>query len=294
MCRFVPLSVHSLKKCLFYFFVFLGNYSIAQSDLLLTNGKVKKVFVYSIDYFHVRYASSEKKGINRSALDAQINDIEKKFTEQLYRVDTRFKSRLASFQETKPIKEDEETYITNLKVKQAVIEESLRRKKEVRIAKLRFSGLAKIRKELVFSVTTEGVEQVVYSPDTLGFLDSSKVEVEYNTSEMRRYIKGEQDGRKIKSFWSSAGGLALGAAGGIGGAFWGPIIPATYVVLVAVKKKNKRIERQVPKPELLDDEAYMDGFNKTAKRRKVANATYGSLVGLATGIGSYLYFFRFK
>jgi hypothetical protein len=283
-----------LKFYILAFFVLWSSLVFGQSDVLLTNGKVRKVFVYNIDYFHVRYAKSEKKELDMTVLEARTQELESKFVSDIYKVDLKFKEKLAIFKETNPIKEDEESYTTNLKVKQAVKEESLRRRKEIAIAKLRYNRLRKVRKELVFSVTTDGVEQVVYSPDTLGFLDSSKVEVEYNVAEMRRYIKGEQDGRKVKAPWAIVGGVGIGAIGGIGGAFWGPIIPATYVVLVAVKKKSKQIERQVPKPELLDDEAYRDGFNKTAKRRRVANAVYGSVAGLAVGIGTYLYLFRIK
>lgn len=274
--------------------VFISLVVSAQSDLLLTSGKVKKVYVYSIDYFHVRYAKKTKPDLNLKLVGSQTKQLEQDFLKELYKINAKYSKNLENYKSKGKTEKEIEDFSFDQKIKQAREEEKLQKKKDLAIAKLSYEGLRKKRKELVFSVTTEGVEQVIYSPDTLGFLDSSKVEVEYNVGEMRRYIKGEQDGRKTKSPWATVWGTGIGAIGGIGGAFWGPVIPATYVVLVAVKKKNKNLEKQVPKPELLDDEAYMDGFNKTAKRHKVANAMYGGIAGLAVGIGTYLYLFRFK
>lgn len=262
--------------------------------MLLTNGKLKKVYVYSIDYFHVRYAKKLKPNLNLALVESQTKVLEQNFLKKLYLINTHYSQKLEKYKAKGKSQKEVDEFSFDQKIKQATEEEKLQKEKDLAIAKLSYQGLKKKRKEMVFSVTTEGVEQVIYSPDTLGFLDSSKVEVEYNVGEMRRYIKGEQDGRKVKSPWATVWGTGIGAIGGIGGAFWGPVIPATYIVLVAVKKKNKNLEKQVPKPELLDDEAYMDGFNKTAKRRKVANATYGGIAGLAVGIGTYLYLLRFK
>lgn len=152
----------------------------------------------------------------------------------------------------------------------------------------------KFRKENIFSITRlDGKEEIIYNPDTLGFLvlDVVEPELDYTVEEMRRYIYGRQDGMKVKSL---APALISGSVGLVGaglGAFFGPIAPSVYIIILGVKKQ-KPDDRLVDHPEYVFDEAYLDGYHKSARKKKIIAAAEGGLVGLAAGILVYQTAFR--
>jgi len=266
-----------------------------QSELLFTNGKTVKAYVFNIDYYKVRFALDKKKEINNEVVSATEDVLEKQQMKEIYAVNKRYAAKLADYKAKGKDALKTAEYEASISIKRSAEEEKINKKIAVAQAKLRYTKLKVVRRENVFSVTySDGREEVLYAPDTLGFLDSSKVDVEFNVAEMRRFIKGEQDGRNIKSPLTTFVSGGFGVVGGAFGAFFGPIIPAAYFVIVAVKKNNRILERQVPLEQLRDDIPYMDGFNRTAKKQKIKNAAIGGASGLTLGIGGLIYWLRFR
>lgn len=172
--------------------------------------------------------------------------------------------------------------------------EQLNKLESKTIASIKYKSIATERKENVFSIIhADGKEEIIYSPDTLGFLvtDVVEPEVDYTVEEMRRYIYGAQDGKKVKkaaALWTSAGISTIGS--GLG-AFYGPIAPATYILVLGTTRQKPN-ERLVSHPEYIQDEAYLAGYSKAARKRKIIAAAEGGLIGLAIGIPIYWAAFR--
>lgn len=152
----------------------------------------------------------------------------------------------------------------------------------------------KFRKENVFSITyLDGREEIIYSPDTLGFLVTDVVEPEIDLSveEMRRYIYGRQDGMKAKKTTALLTSAGISTVGSGLGAFFGPIAPATYIIVLGTTKQ-KPDETKIAHPEYILDENYLEGYKKSARKRKIIAAAEGGLIGLAVGIPVYWAIFR--
>jgi hypothetical protein len=152
----------------------------------------------------------------------------------------------------------------------------------------------KFRKENVFSITyLDGREEIIYNPDTLGFLvlDVVEPEVDYTVEEMRRYIYGRQDGMKVKKTAALLTSAGISFVGSGLGAFFGPVAPATYIIVLGTTKQTPN-ESLVSHPELVFDEAYLEGYKKSARKRKIIGAAEGGLIGLSLGIVTYWAVFR--
>jgi len=147
----------------------------------------------------------------------------------------------------------------------------------------------------VFSITyaSTGKEEVIYSPDTLGLLviDSVRPEVEYTVPEMRHYIQGRIDWRRHKAPWATVGGAAAGVAGAYLGAFYGLLVPAAYVTIEGLSKVRIQ-EEHVSDPNLIMNQAYQDGYVKSARRKKLKNIILSSTVGFGVGLGAFLLIFH--
>lgn len=152
----------------------------------------------------------------------------------------------------------------------------------------------RFRKENVFSITyLDGREQIIYSPDTLGFLvlDAVEPELDLTVEEMRRYILGRQDGMKVKKTAALLTSAGISLVGGGLGAFYGPVAPATYILVLGTTKQKPN-EEFVTHPELIFDENYLEGYKKSARKRKIIGAAEGGLIGLGLGITAYWAIFR--
>lgn len=141
----------------------------------------------------------------------------------------------------------------------------------------------------VFSVTygETGKEVVVYSPDTLGLfvIDSLSPDLEYSVSDMRRYLQGRADGKKHKAPWATVGGIVVGGVGSFLGAFYGPLMPAAYVLIISATQP--RIDESVvSNPNIIGDEAYEDGYVKSARRKKIKNIVISSMTTLVIGVAT--------
>ncbi|MGE0636407.1 MAG: hypothetical protein AB7G44_12550 [Bacteroidia bacterium] len=258
-----------IKHFCIFFFLLLPALGFGQDKVLFTNGKEKAGFVLYQDNNSIYYGTKPKKKINE---------------EKLTLIENRFKQ----LQEK----------INNNDQKDALqksITLQLLKKKEVTAkANVKFRALKRVVKDNVFSIThADGKEEIIYNPDTLGFLvtDVVEPEVDYTVEEMRRYIYGAQDGMKVKkaaALWTSAGISTVGS--GLG-AFFGPVAPATYIIVLGTTRQ-KPDETKVAHPEYILDEAYLAGYSKAARKRKIIAAAEGGLIGLSVGIVAYWATFR--
>ncbi len=241
----------------------------AQDKILLTNGKVKEGKMLFRNNNSIFYGKNPRQKVDESKFVV----IESKYQQKREKVnsDTK-KDTLDKFFALELIKANE-----------------VRDK-----AKVRFKTLIRLRTDNVFSVThPDGKEELIYSPDTLGFLvtDVVEPEVDYTVDEMRRYIYGAQDGMKVKKTAVLLTSVGISTIGSGLGAFFGPIAPATYIIVLGTTKQKPN-EAKVSHPEYIQDEAYLQGYKKAARKRKIIAAAEGGLIGLSIGITAYWAIFR--
>lgn len=258
-----------IRKISALILLLLPSLVFSQDKILFTNGVQKEGSILYRDNKWIYYGAKPRTKINEEKLTV----IENLYKQKREKIDSNEK----------------------MNTLQKSIAQQLLKRNEVRArAKVQYSLLVRVSKDNLFSVThPDGEEEIIYSPDTLGFLVTDVVEPEkdYSVEEMRKYILGAQDGKKVKksaALWTSAGISTIGA--GLG-AFFGPIAPATYIIVLG-STKQKPDETKVTHPEYIFDDAYLDGYRKAAKKRKIIAAAEGGLIGLGIGIVSYWTIFR--
>jgi hypothetical protein len=142
------------------------------------------------------------------------------------------------------------------------------------------SKLKRIDVDNVFSIRhPDGTEFIVYQPDTLD-------EEDYTISEMRMYIKGEQDALKYyRNHLNKVGAFVFGM-GSAYFSFYGIVGPAIYASLIgsAVPKIDST---KVSDPALLQINEYKTGYERKARDRKTVNSILYGLAGFAAGIATY-------
>lgn len=133
--------------------------------------------------------------------------------------------------------------------------------------------------ERVFSVTNEqGNEEVYYVMDTL-------IGDYFSEEEMRDYIAGEQDASAYShSNWTLLAGLPISAAAGY--ALSSTIlvfpVPFAYTVLASLPRYKLKGEKGV-KPSKAGNPAYVLGYEREARTKRVFKSMIAGLVGTATG-----------
>ena len=103
-------------------------------------------------------------------------------------------------------------------------------------------------------------------------------------------MQGRRDGRRHRSGDAWIGG-GVGAVSAFAGAFYGPIGPAAYIGIMTIFNAKPQ-DRAVSDQSLKEIQAYIDGYERSAKNKKVRNFALGSLVGLGIGFGLYQVTFR--
>lgn len=135
----------------------------------------------------------------------------------------------------------------------------------------------------VFSIKFgNGEEKVYYKQDTV----SGNW---FTVDEMRYFIYGEQDAMKgYKSPMTSVLGVIAGAGAGFFAMeslilFAAPLVYTTGNILpyIIIDRKTVRDEK------LLEQETYVQGYERVARSKKIQNALKSSAAGLAIGIGAY-------
>lgn len=140
----------------------------------------------------------------------------------------------------------------------------------------------KLDLERVFSIyTADGEETVVYAMDT-------NIGNYYSVDQMRFFIKGEQDAMThYKGHWAWAVGLPVTAA--LGFVFSGSVvsfaIPFVYLVAAGIPK-SKIPKDKIDAPNLMNEEAYVLGFETKARNKRLFKALTAGLVGTAGGFAA--------
>lgn len=134
--------------------------------------------------------------------------------------------------------------------------------------------------ERVFSIYDEsGNERVIYVADTsLGNY--------FTEEEMRYYIKGEQDAQSgYKSNWTIWVGVPV--TGGLGYVLSSsPLVftvPFIYMVGAALPK-YKMTPSSISDPELLRQPAYILGYERTARTKRLFKSLASGMAGAALGV----------
>jgi hypothetical protein len=286
-------SFHSILVILLAF----AGQALAQDKLLMTNGKYRDIKgkVVATEYDVVIWQTEkqaqkevaflEKHGKTREEFVAEETSRTSTAKEKLAEKRKEMESQIiAKMEALSP--EDFDKWKNEQLLKLAEEEAAIGTNKAKR-KKRRFTS--RISREKVFSyIGADSVETVVYSVDTLGFLADGEAELEYGVAEMRMYIKGRQDGRK-HGVYDIGIGAGVGLLSGLLNTwyldvFYAPITPAVCIAIIAIINT-----RPNPKTALasnfLQSEPYLDGYERSAKGRKILMFTLGAVGGLGVGIG---------
>lgn len=129
-------------------------------------------------------------------------------------------------------------------------------------------------------------EQVVYLVDSL----EGNVESAWD---MKYYMQGQLDalkGFRGKSNRIALSGIFFGAAGAPLGLFYGPVAPATYVVLRSVMPVKAKPKHNFNMDKVQDD-MYVAGYNSMARKMTMKKLYWTSLAGYALGVAAFTLFF---
>ena len=144
------------------------------------------------------------------------------------------------------------------------------------------SGKTKAKKldlERVFSINgPNGEEKVIYYMDTV-------VGNYFTIDEMRFYIQVEQDASKYyRANWTIAAGLPITAGLGfvLSGTVFSFAVPFVYLVSTGIPayKINKN---KISSSHLVTEPAYVLGYERTARNKRLFKSLFAGLVGTAIG-----------
>lgn len=135
----------------------------------------------------------------------------------------------------------------------------------------------------VFSIKfANGEEKVYYKQDTLNGNW-------FTVDEMRYFIYGEQDAMKgYKSHMTTVLGVIAGAGAGFFAMeslilFGAPLVYTAGNILPYIRINRKTVRDE----KLLEQDTYVQGYERVARSKKIQNALKSSAAGLALGIGAY-------
>lgn len=287
--------------CFIAALVFLIGEINAQDKLLMTNGKYRDIKgkVVATEYDVVIWQTEVqakreaefllKSGKTREEFNLEENERISTAKEKLAQKRKEMESQILSkMEELSP--EDFEKWkneqLLKLSESEAAIGSGNSKRKKRRFTK-------SVSRELVFSIiAADSSETIVYSADTLGFLEDGEAEVEWGVEDMRKYIAGRQDGRRHKTAMDAMLGAGVGTVGAILGAFWGPTLPAAYIAISTIANTKIQVKAANVDKALITEPAYMDGYERSAKRKKTGDFIKGSVAGLAFGFLMYQGIFR--
>jgi hypothetical protein len=138
--------------------------------------------------------------------------------------------------------------------------------------------------EYVFSIVdSKGNERVIFEPVKMD-------NVPFSVEQMRSFIKGEY---LASTEYHAPLATIIGIAAGFGGFiaapavgmnyFYAPLLPATYIgVLGMTNPSEERILKRYP--QYANDDYFIAGYEERSQEKRITNAVWGSLVGIAAGI----------
>ncbi len=124
-------------------------------------------------------------------------------------------------------------------------------------------------------------EQIIYVPDSA---DNES----FNLVEMRAFVQGQSDARlNFKSPLTTVGGAGIaGTAAVFISPIYSPLIPLAYCGAIGSTKPS---EKKIIIPnEYESSDHYLLGYKKAAKQKRINNAIFGSLIGLAAGFTTFV------
>ncbi|MFN4122634.1 MAG: hypothetical protein ACK4GL_04935 [Flavobacteriales bacterium] len=129
-------------------------------------------------------------------------------------------------------------------------------------------------------------EQVVYLVDSL----EGNVESAWD---MKYYMQGQLDalkGYRGKSNRIALSGIVFGASGAPLGLLYGPVAPASYIVLRGVLPVRAKPKHNFNMDKVQDD-MYVAGYNAMARKMTMKKLYWTSLAGYGLGIVAFTVFF---
>lgn len=138
--------------------------------------------------------------------------------------------------------------------------------------------------EYVFSVVdSKGNERVIFEPVKMD-------NIPFSVEQMRSFIRGEYlAGKEYHAPLATIIGVAAGYGGFIAAPavgmtyFYAPLLPAAYIGVLGMTNPNqeKILDRY---PQYANDEYFIAGYEERSQEKRITNAVWGSLVGIAAGI----------
>lgn len=135
----------------------------------------------------------------------------------------------------------------------------------------------RIDKLKVFSIQPlNGLEEVIYTPDTITSDDPS-------VDEVRRFVMGEQHANMVyhNNINKVAGGVV-----GLGGSllsFYGGLVPALYTAVVGNFSPKKIIPASTIPQEIFNSDEFRYGYQKRARTKKIQQGFLYGIIGFAVG-----------
>jgi len=138
-----------------------------------------------------------------------------------------------------------------------------------------------IWKDQVFSITTSGKEKFYYTQD-------SSDEMSYSVEEMRLYVYGQQDARaNHKTTLPMIVGFTVS---GVLGAYLGSrnsalvlVTPVAGTLIGSATQNNKPKKKNARSEKVLSSPAYIEGYRKGARGKKIFKTIAASVVGAVAG-----------
>ena len=134
-----------------------------------------------------------------------------------------------------------------------------------------------------------GTKLPIYKQDSIKGFNLSFYEV-------GKFIEGEQFAMKhYKAPWITVSGAAIGSVAPLVMPYlYGLASSTLYVGSMAILKPSKRKYENVY-PELFRDKAFKSGFITQARKKRIMNSIYGSLIGIGvSGVATGIIWIAFK
>ena len=125
-----------------------------------------------------------------------------------------------------------------------------------------------------------GTKHYFYRQDTARYMW-------FTREEMGFFVKGERDGRRgFKANGSLIASGLLGFVSGASGTFFAPVLPYGFMAINGATKIRIR-HNTISNPAYIDSDAYILGYERTARYKRKLKALLGGTVGLAMGYAFY-------
>ncbi len=129
----------------------------------------------------------------------------------------------------------------------------------------------------------DGNKKYFYRQDTARYMW-------FTRDEMGFFVKGERDARKgFKARGAMYTAGVIGFFGGATGAFFAPLAPYGFMAITGATKVRIK-HNTISNPAYIDSDAYILGYERTARYKRKVRSLLGGTVGLALGYAFYAIF----